>query len=65
MSIWAWILIGFGVLLAILVIFGLLSGVVGIFVAFFTAIYHLFIKPEPTPGENDANWSRDQAKEIE
>ena len=65
MSIWAWILIGFGVLLAILLIFGLLSGVVGIFVALFTAIYHLFIRPDPVPGENDTKWSRDQAREVE
>ena len=65
MSVWIWILVGLGGLLALLLVFGLLSGIGAIFAAFFTAIYHLFIKPEPVPGENDANWSRDQAKEVE
>ena len=65
MSVWAWILLGFSVLLALLVIIGLLTGVGTVFVAFFTAIYHLFIKPDPVPGENDTKWSQDQAREIE
>ena len=65
MSLWAWILIGAALLLGLLVIIGLLTGVGAVFAAFFAAIYHLFIKPDPVPGENDTNWSRDQAKEIE
>ena len=65
MGVWMWILTGFGVLLALLLVFGLLSGIGAIFAAFFTAIYHLFIKPDPVPGENDTKWSRDQAKEVE
>ena len=65
MSIWVWILLGLPLLLGLLVVIGLLTGVGTVFVAFFTGIYHLFIKPDPVPGENDANWSRDQAKEIE
>ena len=48
-----------GIVLALLVLGA--AGVVALKVL--TALFHAF-KQEDPPGENDNNWSRDQAKEV-
>ena len=65
MSTLGWIIMGSIALLVLLAILLAVSGVAGVIVTMVVGLYHGFFKRDEPPGQNDANWTPDQASEVE